>query len=157
MLESITLWASGFIGAYGTLGLFLVILIGSTPIPIPVEMFALAAVAAGAAPLLTTILTTIGSTLGGFFTYLIGAGALKAFRKFRPDGKKLKKAHEWLEKYGMVSVFIFALTPLPFDAIAFVAGTGGMRKREFLLATFAGRLLRYALLIYTGYGILNIL
>lgn len=154
MLEALSAWAGGFIASHGILGLFLVIMIGSTPVPIPVEAFALAAVAAGASPLLTTVLTTLGSTGGGFVTYLIGAGAVKAFR-IKPGRKSIRKARRWLEEYGAVAVFVFALTPLPFDAMAFAAGAGGMKKKVFLLATLAGRLLRYFILIYTGYALIN--
>lgn len=139
------------------LGLFIVIVVGSSPIPIPVEFIALSAISVGAPPLPTAVFAGIGATLGAGVTYLIGRGIVDIANFRRKHGDKIAKANHWLDKYGVFAVFTFALIPLGFDAIALAAGGARMHALKFLLPTLAGRMIRYSIIFQAGYGFLGLL
>jgi uncharacterized membrane protein YdjX (TVP38/TMEM64 family) len=59
----------------------------------------------------------------------------------------------WFHRYGLITVFIPALLPiplLPFKAFAACAAALGCSRRRFLLLLFAGRVPRYFGLAYLG-------
>lgn len=150
-------WAREFVQNYGLLGLFIVMIVGSSPIPIPVEIIALSTISLGAPPMPTAIFASIGATIGGGITYLIGRGIvdLANFRKKYED--KAERAKGWLDKYGALAVFTFALVPIGFDAIAIAAGGARMNPIRFLLPTLFGRAMRYTVIFHAGYGFLELL
>lgn len=157
VFESLIEWSLEFIRDKGMLGLFIIMVIGSSPIPIPVEVVALTALSLGAPSIPTALFAASGATLGGLISYYVGKGFIDISRLRRRYEERLQEARDWLDKYGSAAVFIFALTPLPYDAIAIAAGAARMRKRKFVTATFLGRLLRYSILIVAGQGALKYL
>lgn len=150
-------WARELVQNYGLLGLFIVMIIGSSPIPIPVEVIALSTITLGAPPLPTAAFASIGATLGGGITYLIGRGIVDLANLRKKYADKAEKAKYWLDKYGALAVFTFALFPLGFDAIALAAGGAKMNVVRFLLPTLFGRAIRYTVIFHAGYGFLELL
>jgi membrane protein YqaA with SNARE-associated domain len=150
-------WGREFAQSYGMAGLFIVMVIGSSPIPIPVEVIALSMITVGAPPLPTAVFASIGATLGAGVTYLIGRGIVDLANFRRKHGDKVEKAKHWLDRYGVFAVFIFALFPLGFDAIALAAGGARMHALKFLLPTLVGRMIRYNIIFHAGYGFLELL
>ncbi len=157
MFEPLMEWSIEFIREKGLLGLFAVMVIGSSPIPIPVEVVALTAISLGAPSLPTALFAAVGATLGGLISYYVGKGFIDVSRLRARYEERLHEARDWLDKYGTAAIFIFAVTPLPYDAIALAAGAARMRKRKFVTATFFGRLLRYSILVMAGQGALKYL
>jgi membrane protein YqaA with SNARE-associated domain len=150
MLEFFIEWSKGLIQDYGLFGLFIAMVIGSSPIPIPVELFAVTALTLGAPPFPTALFSTIGATLGGLISYYIGRGVIGFSNLREKYEREMGRAEGWLNNYGMVAVFIFALFPLPYDAMALACGAAVMKRRKFLSATFAGRLIRYTFVVHAG-------
>lgn len=150
-------WGREFAQSYGMAGLFIVMVIGSSPIPIPVELIALSMITVGAPPLPTAVFASIGATLGAGVTYMIGRGIVDLANFRRKHGAKVEKAKRWLDRYGVFAVFTFALFPLGFDAIALAAGGARMHALKFLLPTLAGRMIRYNIIFHAGYGFLELL
>ena len=157
MLDFLIEWSVEFIRERGMLGLFLIMIIGSSPIPIPVEVVALTAISLGAPSLPTALFATVGATLGGLISYYVGKGFIDVSRLKTRYEERLQEARDWLDKYGTPAIFVFAVTPLPYDAIAIAAGAARMRKRKFVTATFLGRLTRYSILVMAGQGALKYL
>ncbi len=157
MFESLLLWGQSFVESHGMLGLFIVIFIGSSPLPVPVEVFALTMVSLGASPLATVVLASIGATLGGILTYSIGYGIFRVSCLESKMKEKGEKAKRWFEHHGAHAVFFFALAPLPYDAIALISGAARMSITSFVTATLAGRLLRYALVVSGGQEVLKLM
>jgi membrane protein YqaA with SNARE-associated domain len=63
------------------------------------------------------------------------------------------KFRTWFKRYGLVTVFIPALVPLPFlpfKAFAACAGAMGVNRWKFLGVLAVGRILRYSGLAYLG-------
>ncbi len=150
MLEGVVDWATMVFENYGLLGLFIIMVVGSSPIPIPVELIVIAVLALGAPPIPTAIFAGFGASLGGLIGYYVGQGIIKVTRLMKKHKEKVEYAHQWLEKYGAPAVFIFALTPLPYDAMAIAAGAGRMNLKKFYVATLVGRLLRYLFVALLG-------
>jgi len=146
--------------AYGYLGIFLVSLTCVTILfPIPWEAVI---IGAGATldpltleplfdPLLLGIVATVGATIGELSSYFVGyLGRKIILDKY---SEKYKKAEFWMERYGSFAVFLFALLPiLIFDLIGIVAGSAKFPLWKFILACFAGRLIRCLAEAYLGYG-----
>lgn len=150
MLELLTAQLEELVKNHGTLGLFAAMVIGSSPIPIPVEVFALTAISIGAPPVTTALFAAIGATFGGVLNYYVGRGSVNFLNLKQKYAPQLERARNWLDEKGALAVFIFALAPLPYDAIALAAGGAGMTKLHFLLATFIGRLIRYFFVVSLG-------
>ena len=96
------------------------------------------------------ILTIIGSlcvTLGGALMYLIGYGLYCTL------GLWLIKTYNWQEQFDFLSrqlalyggwlIVIKAFTPIPYKLLALAAGLGHLNFSIFLVASLAGRALRF--------------
>jgi membrane protein DedA with SNARE-associated domain len=137
---------------YGYSGVFLINLICCATILFPIPGEAVNIVAGATLnPLLVGIVATVGATIGELTSYLVGYLG----RKIIPSGylEKYGKAEYWMKKYGSFAIFLFALLPiLIFDLIGIVAGSARFPLWKFILACFAGRLLRCLIEAYLGYG-----
>jgi membrane protein DedA with SNARE-associated domain len=79
---------------------------------------------------------------------LAGDGAARVVIKNKRDLWKYKKL---IKKYDLPAVFILAFIPNPvFDVAGIAAGSVGIPLVRFLIATIAGRIIRYVLLAYLG-------
>jgi membrane protein YqaA with SNARE-associated domain len=102
---------------------------------------------------LCAILAVIGSASGSMVFFEImqrGGEALLAKRTATGRGAKLR---QWFHRYGMVTVFITALVPLPglpFKFFAACAGALGEARLRFFLVLLAARIPRYFALAYLG-------
>jgi uncharacterized membrane protein YdjX (TVP38/TMEM64 family) len=133
---------------FGYIGIFLLSILGSATIISAAPVFLLA-ISAGSIfhPLPVAILMSLGSALGEVTAYFIGAGG----EKYIENSKAFKKIDKWMEKRGLWIVFTLAAIPSPvFDLAGIVAGASGIPIKKFLLATWAGRLIRYSILAYLG-------
>jgi membrane protein YqaA with SNARE-associated domain len=101
---------------------------------------------------LCATLAIAGSLSGSLFLYWLarkGGEAYLARHTIKPRGMKLRM---WFQHYGLLTVFISAISPIPLPLKLFVicAGALGVRRRDFLLTLLAARILRYAALAYLG-------
>ncbi|MCX6772538.1 MAG: VTT domain-containing protein [Candidatus Micrarchaeota archaeon] len=133
---------------YGYAGVFLISLISSATVLIPVPGFAVViALAAALDPILLGVAAGLGSGLGelsGYFLGYAGHDAVTATKTFRSHKKQI-------EKYGAPAIFALAFIPNPlFDVAGIAAGSIKMKWWKFLLATCAGKVLRFILLAYLG-------
>jgi membrane protein YqaA with SNARE-associated domain len=134
--------------SFGTLGLFVVSTIDSSPIPLPLpgstDLLLILLVAHRANPILAAIAATAGSILGGYFTWGAGAkGGEAALPRYL--GKRIISG---VEKSGVLAVSAFALLPPPFPMMPFLlaAGALGVPRKKFLLAFSVARAVRYGLI-----------
>ncbi|MCX6704121.1 MAG: VTT domain-containing protein, partial [Candidatus Woesebacteria bacterium] len=116
----------------GYLGVFIVNLIGSATIILPVPAL-LTTVVAGTVlnPLLAGIFSAMGSTIGeltGYYTGIGGGGLIE-------KDKNIQKVEKWMDKYGLWVVFVLAAIPNPlFDLAGIVSGASGIPVRKYLIA-----------------------
>lgn len=83
----------------------------------------------------------------GFLNFTIGKYLIGKVSWLRGEGKYLKKYRAMFEQYGSYLVIVAAITPIPFSAVALLAGAGGMDKTIYLLYSLF-RILRYFVFAY---------
>jgi membrane protein YqaA with SNARE-associated domain len=95
--------------------------------------------------LIYALLAAVGSAVGGTIPYLIGylGGEAVVEKRLGPD--RFARMHFLSEKYGTWALVIPSLMPpgFPFKAFQLIAGVTEMRYPHYMLAVFAGRLLRF--------------
>lgn len=141
---------------HGFLGIFVLNVLTAATIffPLPGEA---ANVAAGAFlnPLAVALVAASGATLGEMTAYLAGYFGRRLIPA-KYEGRHAK-AQQWMHRYGGFAVFLFAFIPmLLYDLIGIVAGSTRYHVGRFAAATFAGRVLRYLVYAYAGFGLHHI-
>jgi len=138
----------------GYFGLFIANLLGSATIILPIPSL-VTTFAAGAFlnPILAGIFSAMGSTIGELTGYFAGRGGEELIKK----DKNIKKVQKWMDKYGLWVVFVLAATPNPlFDIAGIISGASGIPVKKYLMAVLAGKLIKFILLAYLGFGALKI-
>ena len=135
-------WADGF----GLLGLALVSASEAAFQPIPPDVLVIPMVIEANSALgisLIVLVATLSSVFGAFFGYAIGYyGGIPLLERFVSDSN-INRLNFLIEKYGSLGVFIAAVSPIPYKALAWIAGAGRMDLRLFALAGIFGRGIRF--------------
>jgi uncharacterized membrane protein YdjX (TVP38/TMEM64 family) len=138
---------------YGYLGVFVATLVGSATIIAPAP--GLAVILSAAViwnPIWVALVASIGGTLGEATGYWVGRGG-RAFIA-REYQKEYEEAERWMERYGGLAIFLFALVPvLIFDLAGIAAGALRFPFWKFLLFCWAGRVPRSFIEAYSGLGV----
>jgi membrane protein DedA with SNARE-associated domain len=141
---------------YGYFGVFLISLIGALsiifPIPYTVIIFTLGGLKVGEAwvfePLLIAVAAGIGSAIGEFSGYLLGFGGRKAISgKYR---KKMDFLVRVFNKYGPITIFLFALTPLPDDLLFIPMGVMRYSIIKAFIPALIGKFCMNLIVAYSG-------
>ncbi|MBA3422838.1 MAG: TVP38/TMEM64 family protein [Thermoleophilaceae bacterium] len=89
-------------------------------------------------PVLATLLTVVGATLGATAAFAIGR-RLGREQVERIAGRRTDAVDRWLERRGFLAVLYLRLIPLvPFNALNYAAGVTGVRRRDYVLGTALG-------------------
>ena len=135
-------WADGF----GLLGLALVSASEAAFQPIPPDVLVIPMVIEANSVLgisLIVLIATLSSVFGAFFGYAIGYyGGIPVLERF-VSVSNINRLNFLIEKYGYLGVFIAAVSPIPYKALAWIAGAGRMDLRLFALAGIFGRGIRF--------------
>jgi membrane protein YqaA with SNARE-associated domain len=137
-----------FLRHLGLPGVFIISLVSSATILLPLPGFAIVfAMGAYQNPLLVGLAAGLGSGIGEISGYLLGYAGHGAVER-----TKLYHSHKGqIEKYGPLAVFALAFIPNPvFDLAGIASGALKMPWWQFLIATMAGKSLRYILVAYLG-------
>ena len=147
-------WSEEVILAFGYFGVFVVSVVTTATIflPVPGFLFILAA-SPVLNPFLLALVAGAGMAIGELTGYVIGKGGARAIKK--KDVKWVKKGREWFRKgRGFLFIVIFAATPLPDDITGIVGGMFDYDWKKFLLAAFIGKTaMNLALSLAGFYGI----
>jgi membrane protein YqaA with SNARE-associated domain len=144
------------LGRYGLIGIFLINLINNATVILPAPFgIALTCLFAGVAhPLLVAVAGGLGSAVGEFTAYMAGSGGNAVI----PHGRIYRLMRYYIRKAGVVFIFLLAAIPNPlFDVGGLIAGALKMPPLVFLAATFAGKTVRYVLIVYGCLGGLPLL
>ena len=136
---------------YGYLGVFTVNLANSATILLPLPGEAIN-FAAGAIlnPLSVGLIASIGSTIGELTSYAAGYWGRKVI--LGRYSERYKRAEVWLNRHGSLAIFVFALLPvLVFDVLGLAAGSLRFPFWKYILACWAGKILRCLIAAYLGY------
>jgi membrane protein YqaA with SNARE-associated domain len=164
IIMTIVLLAVGVRGIYGLahaliglgyLGAFLSGILGTSSFmisifPPQVVVFLMSAPALGFNPLLVGILAGLGAGIGQYFHYYIGEGG-----RFLLSEKRRASMDKWearIDKYGVLLIFLFAVTPLtPDDLIWIPLGMMEYPKLKALVSAILGKTIMLVLCAYGGY------
>lgn len=142
--------------AWGPLGVFVLAFIDSAGVPNPSGTDVLLLLVTIARPddaILCASLGILGSLLGSLLFYqIIRTGGQKFLDRYTTIGRGAR-FRAWFHRYGMMTVFIAALLPIPFLPLKALAACGcamGVSRSRFMLVTAAARVPRYAGLAYLG-------
>lgn len=132
----------------GYMGIFLISLISSATIFLPLPGFAVVFAMGGYLnPILVGVAAGVGSGIGeisGYLAGFAGHGAVMRTGLYRSHKKQIGK-------YGPLAIFILAFIPNPvFDVAGIASGATKMPWWQFLLATAAGKTARYMLVAQLG-------
>ena len=133
--------------SYGYLGAFLILLVANATILLPFPGFAvLFALGATFNPILVGLAAGLGSCIGEMTSYLLGYTG----RAVVENRRYYDKAAQWLQKWGSLTVFVVALTPIPFDILGIVAGLLRFPLWKFFIACLLGKTLLTIILALAG-------
>lgn len=136
------------LGVYGYFGVFVVSMIASSSILVPVPGWILvAALGAILNPVLVGIISGVGATIGELTGYLLGYGGQLAVK----DSGLYARMIQWMKRWGGVTIFGLALIPNPFfDVAGAAAGLLRYPVWKFLIYGAAGRIPKHIFFAYTG-------
>jgi membrane protein YqaA with SNARE-associated domain len=146
-----------FLFQFGMLGVFLVSIVDSSFVPLPlpgITDIMIVVLAAQHTNLFLLIgLATVGSALGGFFSYQVGHHGGMAFLEKRVPPRIFKRVTRWMEEHAILSVALPAILPPPMPLSPFVlaAGALNMSRNKFLSTFTISRALRHGIAAWLGF------
>jgi len=148
------------ISSWGYFGVFALMLLESSSIPIPSEVilpFAGYLVSAGKLSFWVCMAaSTAAAIAGSLVDYYLGMKGAHVLVEHKIFGKsfftkgQLETALRWFNKYGLAAVFLGRLIPGFRTIVSFPAGAARMSLVKFVAFTTAGCLLWNGILIYVG-------
>jgi membrane protein YqaA with SNARE-associated domain len=99
---------------------------------------------------LAAVCAIVGSLAGSLILFSIARKGGEVLLRKQLESRQGKRLHFWFERYGLVSVFIPALSPLPMPMKipVFCAGALEVRWSYFIAVVLAARIIRYFSLAY---------
>jgi membrane protein DedA with SNARE-associated domain len=159
-MEKFLIYLTKTIGNLGYPGIFILMAMESTVIPLPSELIMppagylaskkelniFAVIAAG------TLGSLAGAYVNYFFSRHLGRPLLIRYGRYVfINEKKLKKIEDFFIKHGEISVFTGRLLPVARHLISIPAGLAGMNELKFSLYTILGAGIWVSVLTYIGY------
>ncbi|HEX77457.1 MAG TPA: VTT domain-containing protein [Dehalococcoidia bacterium] len=145
--------------SYGYAGAFVISLLGSATVLVPVPALAVVFALGGVLkyPLLVGIMVGLAEPIGELTGYMAGRGGHLAFKNRR--GALYTKTQDWMTRRGSLVLLAMSAVPNPFFDLAGVAA-GALRYPlyKFLLVLWAGKTVKGVGVAYAGYfGLRSIL
>ena len=140
----------------GIFGVFLVSIVDSSFVPLPIpgitDIMVIVFAAQKANWLLLVLLATAGSALGGYFSHQVGhAGGLSFLEKHVPP-RIFKKVCNWMENHAILAVALPAILPPPMPLSPFVLAAGALKmsRRKFMTTFTLSRAARHGTAAWLG-------
>lgn len=155
-----------FLFTFGPFGLFLVSIIDSSFVPLPIpgitDIMLVLMAARHENWLLLVLAASAGSALGGYLSYRVGVSGGMAFLEKRVPPRIFKLVRDWMEGHAILAVALPAILPPPMPLAPFVLAAGALKmsKQKFLYAFTVSRTIRHfiaaGLGLYYGRSILRL-
>ena len=142
--------------SFGLFGLFLVSVVDSSFVPLPIpgitDIMCVLYAAQHANVWLLLLGSTGGSALGGYFSYQVGQSGGMSFIEKRTPPRIFKRVCGWMESHAILAVALPALLPPPMPLSPFVLAAGALKMslRTFMITFTSSRLVRHAIAIWLG-------
>jgi membrane protein YqaA with SNARE-associated domain len=141
---------------YGPWGLFVGAFLDGAGVPVPGGVDVLDMFLAARRPddvVLLALLAVLGSLMGNLVLFFLARKGGQLFLEKQSSGKRAKRFRAWFDHYGLLTVFISALVPLPvmpMKIFVFCSGAMGVTPWKFIAVFVAARLPRYFALAMLG-------
>jgi membrane protein DedA with SNARE-associated domain len=160
VLASFAQWVQDTVLLFGYPGVFVMITLESTLVPIPSELvmpyagylasqgkFSLAVI---------LVINSVAALVGSSLCYLIGRKGGKAFlvrygKYFLVRQHEIEKTEAFFARHGKTTILIGRFLPVIRHVISVPAGVAGMPLRDFYLQTFLGSTIWGGTLMLLGY------
>jgi membrane protein YqaA with SNARE-associated domain len=142
--------------SFGLFGVFLVSIVDSSFVPLPVpgvtDIMVILFAAQHANVFLLVGIATLGSALGGLFSYQVGQSGGLDFIERRTPERVFKRVTGWMESHAILAVAVPALLPPPMPLSPFVLAAGALKmsRKKFMWAFTLSRLVRHAIAAWLG-------
>jgi membrane protein YqaA with SNARE-associated domain len=145
-----------FLFHFGLLGLFLVSIVDSSFVPLPLpgitDIMIIVLAAQHANVFLLVLLATAGSAIGGYLSHQVGHSGGMAFLEKRVPPRIFNRVRDWMENHAILSVALPAILPPPMPLSPFVlaAGALNMSRNKFLTTFTISRCVRHSVAAWLG-------
>jgi membrane protein YqaA with SNARE-associated domain len=145
-----------FLLHFGIFGLFLVSIVDSSFVPLPIpgltDLMIVVLAAQHTNWFLLVALATLGSGLGGYLSYQVGHSGGMAFLEKRVPARIFKRITGWMEEHAILAVALPAILPPPMPLSPFVlaAGALNMSRNKFLSTFTISRAARHGVFAWLG-------
>ena len=148
LFHKIVPWILKILAPLGLFGIFVVGLIDSSSIALPLDALVATYVYNSAAWPVVPVLAALGCAVGSLVIYGIGLKGEEMLLEKHIPKEKLERIRNRFERQEFFAVMIPAMLtpPTPIKLFVLAAGAFRMRVREFFLAMVLGRLIRFYLL-----------
>lgn len=146
LLKPLGFWGAGVLA-----------MLDSSTIPVPMDIIISGYVWADHKHFyLYTLMAAAGSAIGGLLPFFLGRAGGELFLLKRIDRARYEQMRDRFERQEFIAVFVPSMLPppTPWKLFVFGAGVFEMRLRDFLIAVFLGRLVRFTVeaLLVIRYG-----
>ncbi|NIQ04837.1 MAG: DedA family protein [Candidatus Korarchaeota archaeon] len=149
VLQQLVEWMQQLAQNYGYFGIFLISLIGALsiffPLPYTVVIFTLGGLFD---PFLIAIAAGLGSAVGEFSGYLLGYYGRKVISAERR--RKMEFMVRVFDRFGSITIFLFALTPLPDDLLFIPLGIMRYSLLRAFIPALIGKVSMNFIVAYSG-------
>ena len=139
------------LGKYHYLGAFLISLIGNATVLLPGIVLpilsGLGIVLYPAAGLVSPVIVGLAGGAGAAIGEIVGYMAGYSGRGIVENSKLYQRLVDWVRRWGVIAIFIFALVPLFFDLVGLAAGVLRFPLWKFILVCWLGRTLLYVVFV----------
>ena len=145
-----------FVSHLGLLGLFLVSIVDSSFVPLPVpgvtDIMIVVFAAHHSNVVWLVLVATAGSALGGLFSHMVGQAGGMAFLEKHVPPRILGPVTRWMQSHALLAVALPAILPPPAPLSPFVlaAGALNMSRKRFMIAFTLSRFARHAIAAWLG-------
>ena len=141
---------------FGLLGIFAVASIDASIIPLPLpgssDLLVLLLTAHRGNPWLATLAGTLGSLVGGYFTWEAGKKGGEAMLQHYASERLVKRIKRWMKRNGVLTVAVASILPPPLPLMPFLlsAGALGVSRTRYMVSLGIARAARYGLIAWLG-------
>jgi len=160
MFHEVARWLVDTVGAFGYPGIFIMMALESTFVPIPSEAVMIPAgylIQQGKMGFFMSLISSIlGGIAGSYLNYFIALSLGRPFilrygKYVGVSEKKFLKVEDYFRTHGEITIFIGRLIPVVRHLISFPAGLGRMGHRKFITYTALGAGIWASVLLGLGY------
>ena len=146
----VILFLEEYLLQYSYLGVFVISFIGamSVIVPIPYTVVILTLGLEGMNPLWLTAVGGLGSSLGELYGYILGYYGRAGIRE--EQQRRMEYMIKIFDHYGPITIFLFALTPLPDDLLFIPLGMMRYPISKAFIPSILGKTVMSAILAYGG-------